>query len=43
MIMRGVQKQESMAITRAMLGKFKEDGRLRMEFMSLIDHHVQVP
>ena len=43
MIMRGVQKQDSMAITRAMLGKFKEDGRLRMEFMSLIDHHVRVP
>src|ERR671924_360536 len=36
MIMRGVQKQDSMAITRAMLGKFKEDAHLRMEFMSLI-------
>lgn len=38
MIMRGVQKQDSMAITRAMLGKFKEDARMRMEFMSLIGH-----
>jgi GTP cyclohydrolase I len=36
MIMRGVQKQESMAVTRAMLGKFKDDAHLRMEFMSLI-------
>lgn len=43
MIMRGVQKQDSMAITRAMLGKFKEDPRLRLEFMSLIDHNGRVP
>jgi GTP cyclohydrolase I len=38
MIMRGVQKQESKAITRAMLGKFKEDAHMRMEFLSLIGH-----
>jgi GTP cyclohydrolase I len=43
MIMRGVQKQDSMAITRAMLGKFKEDPRIRMEFMSLIGHNGRVP
>jgi GTP cyclohydrolase I len=43
MIMRGVQKQDSMAITRAMLGKFKEDPRMRMEFMSLIGHQGRVP
>jgi len=43
MIMRGVQKQDSMAITRAMLGKFKEDAPLRMEFMSLVDHNGRVP
>lgn len=39
MIMRGVQKQDSMAVTRAMLGKFKEDAGMRMEFMSLIGHN----
>jgi GTP cyclohydrolase IA len=39
MIMRGVQKQESKAITRAMLGKFKEDAHMRMEFLSLIGHN----
>jgi GTP cyclohydrolase I len=38
MVMRGVQKQDSMAITRAMLGQFKDDARMRMEFMSLIGH-----
>jgi GTP cyclohydrolase IA len=43
MIMRGVQKQDSMAITRAMLGKFKEDPRIRMEFMSLIGHNGRMP
>jgi GTP cyclohydrolase I len=43
MIMRGVQKQDSMAITRAMLGKFREDARMRMEFMSLIGHNGRVP
>jgi GTP cyclohydrolase I len=43
MIMRGVQKQDSIAITRAMRGKFKEDAQMRMEFMSLIDSHRRVP
>jgi GTP cyclohydrolase I len=41
--MRGVQKQDSMATTRAMLGKFKEDAHLRMEFMSLIRSNGRVP
>jgi GTP cyclohydrolase I len=41
MIMRGVQKQDSKAVTRAMLGKFKEDAHLRMEFISLIGHNGQ--
>jgi len=36
MTIRGVQKKDSLAVTRAMLGKFKDDPRLRMEFMSLI-------
>jgi GTP cyclohydrolase IA len=39
MIMRGVQKQDSKAVTRAMLGKFKEDAHMRMEFISLIGHN----
>ena len=39
MIMRGVQKKDSIATTRAMLGKFREDPRMRMEFMSLIGHN----
>jgi GTP cyclohydrolase IA len=43
MIMRGVQKQDSMAVTRAMLGKFKEDAPLRLEFMSLVGHNGRVP
>jgi GTP cyclohydrolase I len=42
MIMRGVQKQDSIAVTRAMLGKFKEDASLRMEFMSLVGHNGRV-
>ena len=32
-----------MDITRAMLGKFKEDAYLRMEFMSLIGSNGRVP
>jgi GTP cyclohydrolase I len=32
-----------MAITQAMLGKFKEDAHLRMEFMSLIGSHGRAP
>jgi len=41
MIMRGVQKQDSMAVTRAMLGKFKEDAPSRLEFMSLIGRNAR--
>ena len=36
MVMRGVQKQSSMTITSAMLGKFRQDTRTRAEFMGLI-------
>jgi GTP cyclohydrolase I len=39
MIMRGVEKKDSVAITRAMLGKFKEDPSMRSEFMSFIGHN----
>ena len=36
MMMRGVQKQNSMTITSAMLGGFRSDTRTRAEFMELI-------
>jgi GTP cyclohydrolase I len=38
MSMRGVEKQNSYAITSAMLGVFREDARTRMEFLALIKH-----
>lgn len=36
MAMRGVEKQNSTAVTSAMLGVFREDARTRMEFLELI-------
>jgi GTP cyclohydrolase I len=36
MAMRGVEKQNSFAITSAMLGAFREDARTRSEFLNLI-------
>lgn len=38
MSMRGVEKQNSIAVTSAMLGAFREDARTRMEFLELIRH-----
>ena len=38
MSMRGVQKQNSFAMTSAMLGAFRENARTRMEFLELIKH-----
>ena len=38
MMMRGVQKQSSYAITSAMLGEFQADPKTRSEFMQLIHH-----
>jgi GTP cyclohydrolase IA len=38
MMMRGVQKQNSYAITSAMLGEFEADPKTRAEFMQLIRH-----
>jgi GTP cyclohydrolase I len=38
MMMRGVQKQNSHAITSAMLGEFEKDPKTRSEFMQLIRH-----
>lgn len=39
MAMRGVEKQNSYAITSAMLGAFREDARTRGEFLNLIQYH----
>jgi GTP cyclohydrolase I len=36
MMMRGVEKQNSKMITSAMLGRFREDERSRMEFLELV-------
>ena len=36
MAMRGVEKQNSTAVTSAMLGAFREDARTRSEFLNLI-------
>jgi GTP cyclohydrolase I len=36
MMMRGVQKQSSLAVTSAMRGTFKDDGRSRAELMNLL-------
>ena len=38
MAMRGVEKQESVAVTSAMLGVFREDRGTRQEFLDLIRH-----
>jgi GTP cyclohydrolase IA len=43
MSMRGVEKQNSFAVTSAMLGVFRENARTRMEFLELIKHRSQVP
>jgi GTP cyclohydrolase IA len=41
MMMRGVQKQNSVATTSAMLGVFRDDVKTRQEFLSLIDTHLR--
>ncbi len=38
MMMRGVQKQNSYAITSAMLGELENDPKTRSEFMQLLEH-----
>jgi GTP cyclohydrolase I len=38
MSMRGIQKQNSVAVTSAMLGAFRNDARTRAEFLELIKH-----
>ena len=37
MLMRGVEKQNSVAVTSAMLGGFRRDARTRMEFLELLE------
>jgi GTP cyclohydrolase I len=39
MAMRGVEKQNSYALTSSMLGAFRNDARTRSEFLDLIRHH----
>jgi len=36
MSMRGVEKQNSLAVTSSMLGAFRDNARTRMEFLALI-------
>ena len=40
MSMRGVEKQNSVTVTSAMLGVFREDARTRHEFLELIRHRT---
>jgi GTP cyclohydrolase IA len=40
MMMRGVQKQNSIATTSSMLGLFRDDVKTRQEFLSLIETHL---
>jgi GTP cyclohydrolase IA len=43
MSMRGVEKQNSFAVTSSMLGVFREDARTRMEFLELIRRRTVTP
>ena len=43
MSMRGVEKQNSFAVTSAMLGIFRDNARTRMEFLELIKHRSDLP
>ena len=43
MSMRGVEKQNSFAVTSAMLGAFRDHARTRMEFLELIKHRSELP
>ncbi|HVC20933.1 MAG TPA: GTP cyclohydrolase I FolE [Vicinamibacterales bacterium] len=43
MAMRGVEKQNSFAVTSSMLGAFRNNGRTRQEFLELIRRRSAVP
>jgi GTP cyclohydrolase I len=42
MMMRGVEKQDSVATTSAMLGSFRNDVKTRTEFLTLIDRKLEI-
>lgn len=42
MMMRGVEKQNSLATTSAMLGVFRSEQKTRAEFLNLIDRHISL-
>jgi GTP cyclohydrolase IA len=42
MMMRGVEKQNSLATTSAMLGVFQQEQKTRTEFLNLIDRHISL-
>jgi GTP cyclohydrolase I len=41
MIMRGVEKPQSIAVTSSLLGRFKENPATRAEFLSLVSHDAR--
>ena len=41
MIMRGVEKQNSVAVTSAMLGIFRKEQKTREEFLQLVRAHAR--
>jgi len=43
MSMRGVEKQNSFAVTSAMFGVFRDNARTRMEFLELVKHRSSLP
>ena len=43
MSMRGIEKQNSRAVTSAMLGAFRDNARSRMEFLELLRLHGEAP
>lgn len=43
MSMRGVEKQNSFAVTSSMLGVFRDSARTRMEFLELVKHRSGLP
>jgi GTP cyclohydrolase I len=43
MSMRGVEKQNSFAVTSAMLGAFRDNARTRMEFLELLKLRQTIP
>src|SRR5687768_16293910 len=43
MSMRGVEKQNSFAVTSAMLGAFRDNARTRMEFLELVKLRAAAP